>query len=150
MQQKKEKVSNEHTKEISIICSKYNHDKGEVINILNDVQSLVGFLPKTIQQAVAQELKVTEAKIGGLVGFYSFFRSYPLGKYVIKVCQGRSCSIRQAVDVLEAFKKTLNIEAGQTTIDGKITLVSSGCMGACGLGPITMVNDNTLETIRKM
>lgn len=143
MQQKKKKVSDEHLQEINSVCDKYNHDKGEIINVLNDVQNIVGYLPKVVQQAIAEVLGVTEAKVGGLVGFYSFFRTYPLGKHVITVCQGKSCSIRRASDVLETFKNELNLEPGQTSADGKITLVSSGCMGACGLGPVTMVDDQT-------
>lgn len=143
MQQKHKIVSQEHLENIKAICAKYEYSKGEIINILNDVQNIVGYLPKYIQQAVAENLGVSVAKIGGLVGFYSFFRSYPMGKHVITVCQGASCNKRNAAEVLEAFKRTLDLDVGHTTLNGKITLLSSDCMGACSLGPITMVNDES-------
>lgn len=143
MHQNRLKLSSEEMMAIRKICAKYNNDKGELINVLSDVQDYVGYLPKHAQKFVAVLLKVSEDKIGGLVAFYSFFRSYPQGKHIIRVCQGRSCSIKNGAEVLEAFKNELNLAPGQTSEDGKITLLASGCMGACGLGPVTMIDDET-------
>lgn len=143
MEENRQKLSAEDFVEIRKICAKYHNDKGELINVLHEVQEYVGYLPKHAQKAVAIQLGVSIDKIGGLVAFYSFFRTYPKGKHVIRVCQGRSCSMKNAADVLHSFKETLQLEPGQTTDDGKITLLASGCIGACGLGPVTMVDDET-------
>lgn len=143
MQEKRPKLSTEEILEIKKICSMYNMDKGELINVLSEVQDYIGYLPKQVQKLVAIHLKVSEDKIGGLVAFYSFFRSYPKGEHVIRVCLGQSCSARYAAAVMDTFKKELCLEPGQTSENGKFTLLTSGCMGACGLAPVTMIDDET-------
>ena len=92
---------------------------------------------------MARELNVPVAKVYGVVTFYSFFSMIPKGKHPISVCTGTACYVRGAENVLAEFKKTLKIDVGETTPDGKFSISCLRCVGACGLAPVVMVGDKT-------
>lgn len=121
--------------------------RGSLINVLHKAQSLFGYLPKEVQIFVADKLDIPVSQVYGVVSFYSFFTMIPKGKYPISVCLGTACYVRGADKVLEAFKKELNIEVGQTTKDGKFSLDALRCVGACGLAPVALVGDKVYGRI---
>ena len=121
--------------------------RGSLINVLHKAQSLFGYLPKEVQIFVADKLDIPVSQVYGVVSFYSFFTMIPKGKYHISVCLGTACYVRGADKVLEAFKKELNIEVGQTTKDGKFSLDALRCVGACGLAPVALVGDKVYGRI---
>lgn len=121
--------------------------RGALINVLHKAQSLFGYLPKEVQIFVADQLDIPVSQVYGVVSFYSFFTMIPKGKYPISVCLGTACYVRGADKVLEAFKKELNIEVGQTTKDGKFSLDALRCVGACGLAPVALVGDKVYGRI---
>ena len=121
--------------------------RGSLINVLHKAQSLFGYLPKEVQIFVAEKLDIPVSQVYGVVSFYSFFTMIPKGKYPISVCLGTACYVRGADKVLEAFKKELNIEVGQTTKDGKFSLDALRCVGACGLAPVALVGDKVYGRI---
>ena len=123
------------------ICNKFNNDPGELINVLHQTQDFLGYLPAEVQELIAECLHIPTAKVYGVVSFYAFFTMTPKGKYPISVCLGTACYVRGAEKVLDAFKKELNLEVGQTTPDGKFSLTCLRCVGACGLAPVAMVGD---------
>ncbi len=125
------------------VCASFNHDPGELINVLHKAQSIFGYLPPEVQEIVSKELKVPLAKVYGVVTFYSFFTMIPKGKHPISICTGTACYVRGAENVLDEFKKLLNIKVGETTEDGKFSLSCLRCVGACGLAPVVMVGDKT-------
>ena len=90
---------------------------------------------------MAKELGVPVSKVYGIVSFYSYFTMKPKGKYEISVCMGTACYVRGAENVLEELRKKLSIEPGETTPDGKFSLRSLRCVGACGLAPVMLVGD---------
>ena len=96
-----------------------------------------------MQEVVAEQLMVPVAKIYGVITFYSFFSMTPKGKHPVSICMGTACYVRGAEKVLEEFKKTLGIQVGQTTKDGKFSLSSLRCVGACDLAPVVMVGEKT-------
>ena len=100
------------------ICNKFNNDPGELINVLHQTQDFLGYLPAEVQELIAECLHIPTAKVYGVVSFYAFFTMTPKGKYPISVCLGTACYVRGAEQVLDAFKKELNLEVGQTTPDG--------------------------------
>ncbi|HCC69542.1 MAG TPA: NADH-quinone oxidoreductase subunit NuoE [Bacteroidales bacterium] len=128
---------------ISEIASSFNNDEHELINVLHKCQEHFGYLPAEVQEVISDKLQVPVAKIYGIVTFYSFFTITPKGQNPISICMGTACYVRGAEKVLEEFKKELNIEVGQTTNDGKFSLSSLRCVGACGLAPVVMVGDKT-------
>ena len=131
----------ERLDQVKEICSRFNNDRGELINVLHQTQGVLGYLPKEVQQVIATELNITAAEVYGVVSFYSFFTMTPKGKYPISTCMGTACYVRGAEKVLDEFKKKLNIEVGGTTEDGLFSLDSLRCVGACGLAPVAMVGE---------
>lgn len=135
------RLSEDKIKIIKDICAKFDNNAGEVINVLHQVQGKFGYLPAEVQELVAHQLKMPVAKVFGIVSFYSFFTMQPKGKHPINVCLGTACYVRGAEKVLEAFKRQLNIEVGESTADGKFSINCLRCVGACGLAPVAMIGD---------
>ncbi|HAF29227.1 MAG TPA: NADH-quinone oxidoreductase subunit NuoE [Bacteroidales bacterium] len=139
----KVKVKEKDLNTIKEICKSFDNKPGELINVLHKTQESFGYLPAEVQEVVAQELSVPVAKVYGVVTFYSFFTMLPKGKHPISICTGTACYVRGAENVLQEFKRQLNIEVGQTTDDGKFSLSCLRCVGACGLAPVVQVGDKT-------
>jgi NADP-reducing hydrogenase subunit HndA len=133
----------EDVNKIKEICASFNNDPQELINVLHKSQEHFGYLPAEVQEVISSELVVPVAKVYGVVTFYSFFTMTPKGKHPISICMGTACYVRGAEKVLEEFKKELGLQVGQTTTDGKFSLSSLRCVGACGLAPVVMVGDKT-------
>ncbi len=113
--------------------------KGELIRVLHTAQGIFGYLPREVQVHVAKKLGVPVSKVYGVVSFYSFFTMNPKGKYDISVCLGTACYVRGADSILQELKKQLSIDVGETTADGKFSLRTLRCVGACGLAPVVMI-----------
>ena len=133
----------EDVNKIKEICASFNNDPQELINVLHKCQEHFGYLPAEVQEVVSNELVVPVAKIYGVVTFYSFFTMTPKGKHPVSICMGTACYVRGAEKVLDEFKKELGLQVGQTSPDGKFSLSSLRCVGACGLAPVVMVGDKT-------
>ena len=125
------------------IAKSFRNEAGELINVLHKCQSEFGYLPAEVQEVVASELKVSVAKVYGVVTFYSFFTMIPKGEFPISICTGTACYVRGAENVLAEFKKELKIEVGETSEDGKFSLSCLRCVGACGLAPVVLVGEKT-------
>lgn len=135
------KMRQEHIEKIKEICKKFNNDGGELINVLHQTQSYIGYLPAEAQELIAKELNISVAKVYGVVSFYSFFTMTPKGEHPISVCMGTACYVRGAEKILDEFKRILNINVGETTADGKFSLTALRCIGACGLAPVITVGE---------
>nr|MBD3621247.1 NADH-quinone oxidoreductase subunit NuoE [Sunxiuqinia sp.] len=133
------KLAEKTINQIKEVCAQFGNQEGELINVLHQVQSKLGYLPAEVQEVIAKELKMSVAKVYGVVTFYSFFTMLPQGEYPISICMGTACYVRGAEQVLAEFKRQLNIEVGQTSPDGKFSLSSLRCVGACGLAPVVTV-----------
>ena len=133
----------EDVNKIKEICASFDNDPQELINVLHKCQEHFGYLPAEVQEVISNELVVPVAKIYGVVTFYSFFTMTPKGKHPISICMGTACYVRGAEKVLDEFKKELGLQVGQTTVNGKFSLSSLRCVGACGLAPVVMVGDKT-------
>lgn len=127
---------------IDAILQKYNYNKSSIIPIMQDIQKDYHYLPEEVLAYAAKHLNVSEAKIYGVATFYENFSLKPKGKYVIKVCDGTACHVRQSAPILEEFRKQLNVTAAcPTTEDKMFTVETVSCLGACGLAPVCTVND---------
>jgi NADH-quinone oxidoreductase subunit E/NADP-reducing hydrogenase subunit HndA len=134
-------LSNDKIEKIKAICSSFNNEKGEVINVLHKVQGTFGYLPEVVQEVIAKELDLSLAHVYGIVTFYSFFTMKPKGEHPISICMGTACYVRGAEKVLEEFKRQLNIKVGETTPDGKFSIDCLRCVGVCGLAPIAYIGN---------
>ena len=128
-------------KTIKDICQSFGNQSGELINVLHKTQEAFGYLPAEVQQVIAGELNVSEAKVYGVVTFYAFFTMKPKGLHKISVCMGTACYVRGAEKVVDELKKELKIKVGDVTPDGIFSLDCLRCVGACGLAPVMMIGD---------
>lgn len=115
--------------------------KGELIKVLHKAQGIFGYLPEEVQKFVGKKMDVSTAKVFGVVSFYSYFTMTPKGEHDIAICMGTACYVRGAEKVLDAIKRETGCEVGKTTEDGKFSITSLRCVGACGLAPVVMVGE---------
>lgn len=130
--------------ELAQLLDKYRGTRGCVIPVLQQAQTIFGYLPKDVLLTISKEIDVPISQIYGVVTFYAQFHLNPRGKNIVRSCQGTACHVRGAKLVLEAIKEKLGLAEGQvTTPDLKFTLETVACIGACGLAPCVMINDDT-------
>jgi NADH-quinone oxidoreductase subunit E/NADP-reducing hydrogenase subunit HndA len=141
------KLSEKTIGQIKEVCSDFRNQGSELINVLHQVQSKLGYLPAEVQEVIAKELNISVAKVYGVVTFYSFFTMIPMGEHPISICMGTACYVRGSELVLEEFKRQLKVEVGQSTPDGKFSLNCLRCVGACGLAPVVMVGEKVFGRV---
>lgn len=118
-----------------------NLDKSEnLIEVLHEVQGLIGFIPKYVQKEVAKALNLAPGEVTSVISFYAHFSEKPKGKYQIAICKGTACYVKGSVDIIDRIKKEYDLQAGESTDDGLFSLEIVRCLGACGLGPVMTVN----------
>ncbi|MBR4942375.1 MAG: NAD(P)H-dependent oxidoreductase subunit E [Clostridia bacterium] len=115
---------------------------GALVQVLQKAQLIYGYLPLEVQITIAEGLDVSLEEVYGVVTFYSFFSTVPKGKYRISVCLGTACYVKGSQDLLDELEVQLGIKSGSITPDGKFSLDACRCVGACGLAPVLMVNDD--------
>ena len=115
---------------------------GAALPALQKAQEIYGYLPIEVQQMVAEALDMPLAEIYGISTFYSMFSLYPKGTYQISVCLGTACYVKGSGDIYNALQQKLGISSGECTPDGKFSLDACRCIGACGLAPVIMINDD--------
>ena len=124
------------------IIEKRKNEPGAIMPVLQEAQSVYGYLPIEVQQMVADGLGVPLSEVFGVATFYSQFSLTPKGKYNISVCLGTACYVKGSGKILEELSKELGIEAEECTEDGKFSLTACRCIGACGLAPVITINDD--------
>ena len=117
-------------------------EPGCLMPIMQQAQDIFGYLPEDVQHIIAKELDIPVSDVYGVATFYAQFNLEPKGKYTISVCLGTACYVKGAQLVLDELEKELGVPAGSTTSDGLFTLNATRCLGACGLAPVIMVNDD--------
>ncbi|NLV82133.1 MAG: NAD(P)H-dependent oxidoreductase subunit E [Synergistaceae bacterium] len=132
----------EEVAKLDEIIAKYKETPGGLIPVLEEAQVALGFLPASVQKRVAKGLNLPVSRVYGVVTFYSFFSMTPRGRHTVRVCLGTACYVRGGKALAEAIKKDLKIDDGGTTEDRRFTFESVRCLGACGLGPVVVVNDD--------
>jgi NADH:ubiquinone oxidoreductase subunit E len=123
------------------VIERYQEKPGALIPVLQLAQGIFGYLPEPVLKHIAKRMRKPYSEVAGVVGFYSFFSTVPRGRNLIRVCLGTACYVRGGMQVLEALKKELNIDVGETTDDQEFSLEVARCFGACGLAPVITVND---------
>lgn len=125
------------------VFEKYLDTRGALIPVLQEAQEIYGYLPKEVMQRIAGELGLPFSKVFGVATFYAQFHLKPRGRNIIRVCQGTACHVRGAAKVFDTVSKKLGVGRNETTGDLRYTLETVACLGACGLAPVMMVNDDT-------
>lgn len=135
-------LDEEITLKLDEIIGKYRGQPTGLIQVLHRAQEIVGYVPREVQERVADGLNVPLSDVYGVVTFYTLFSLKPKGKYKISVCAGTACYVRGTAQILESLGQELMIKPGETTDDGKFSVEVVRCLGACGLGPVMMINED--------
>ena len=138
--------------EVNEIMKPYKQEKDNLIQILNEVQEKYGYIPKIAQMEISKYLNIPMAEIYGVITFYAGFTLEPKGKYNISVCLGTACFVKGSQAILDRLKERLKLEEGQTSSDGKFSIDTTRCVGACGIAPVFTVNGEVYghATVKKL
>ena len=123
------------------VIARHKGEPGALMPVLQEAQNIFGYVPKDVQQLIADGLGTTLAEVYGVATFYAQFSLEPKGQYVVGVCLGTACYVKGSQKVLDKLAEELAIPVGRTTPDGLFTLNATRCLGACGLAPVMMIND---------
>jgi NADH-quinone oxidoreductase subunit E/NADP-reducing hydrogenase subunit HndA len=129
--------------EIDRIINQYKNKPGSSIPVLQRCQGIVGYLPPVVQKRIAKGLNLSAAEIHSIVSFYSFFTMKPRGDHNIRICLGTACYVKRVEEVLNKIKADLKIDVGDVTEDKKFSLETVRCLGACGLAPVMVIDEET-------
>ena len=133
-------MSSQYSSLVKETVSQYHHDREELVPMLRSLNDAIGFLPKDVLQEVSQELQISESHTYGVATFYSMLSVEKKGKHVVKVCESAPCHVVGGRELIKAIRDELDIEAGETTKDGKFSFELVSCLGVCGVGPVMMVD----------
>ena len=127
--------------EVNIIIENHKTVKGPLIPVLHKIQGLFGYLPEDMLHLVSLGLNIPMTEIYGVASFYSNFSLVPKGEHIIRVCLGTACYVKGAQLIIDELSKELGVNVGETTEDGKFTFEAARCLGACGLAPVMMIDE---------
>jgi NADH-quinone oxidoreductase subunit E len=122
---------------------RYDGAPGELIPLLQSAQEHFGYIPRRAISYISSVTGVPESEVYGVITFYSQFRLQPMGKHVIRTCDGTACHVSGARMIIDTIEDELGVEIGGTTDDGLFTLSIVACLGCCSLAPVIMINDET-------
>lgn len=124
------------------VIEEYQDQAGGVIPVLQQAQDIYGYLPMEVQSMIASGLGMSLSEVYGIVTFYSQFSLTPKGENRISICMGTACYVKGSGKIVEALQEKLSIGVGECTQDGMFSLDTARCIGACGLAPVILINDD--------
>jgi len=127
---------------VNKVLQKHQYDKSLLVDILQDIQSESGYLPKEALVETSEGLGIPLSRVYSVATFFKAFSLKPRGRHIINVCMGTACHVRGAVKVLEKIEQELGVKTGETTPDLKYTLETVNCVGACALGPMIIIGED--------
>jgi len=143
-----EELSPEQWIRIGSVIERQRTKPGSLIPVLEDIQEIVGYLPRSVQEEVASGLRLPLSEVSGVVSFYSFFTTIPRGKHLCRVCLGTACYVRGGQKNVNRLVELLQVAPGGTTEDREFSLETVRCLGACGLAPVLMVDEDTHKQVK--
>ncbi|OPL07397.1 MAG: hypothetical protein AVO33_05690 [delta proteobacterium ML8_F1] len=142
-------LTEENFKALDELLNRYEKVPGPLMPLLQGAQDIFTCIPEEVQSYIAQKARIPLAEIYGVVTFYSQFRMTPRGENVISVCLGTACYVKGSQHIMDRISKDLGIGIGETSKDGRFTLVGTRCIGACGLAPIVTVNEDVYGKVKE-
>ena len=132
----------EQEERLAAVISEHKDKPGALIPVLQKAQEIYGYLPVEVEEKIADGLGISLEKVYEVVTFYAQFALNPKGRYNISVCLGTACYVKGSGDIYNKLSETLGVGEGECTPDGKFSLESCRCVGACGLAPVLLVNED--------
>jgi NADH:ubiquinone oxidoreductase subunit E len=138
----------EQVAKLDEIIARFKGKPGGLIPVLEEAQVILEYLPIPIQKRIAEGLNLPLAQVYGVVTFYSLFTMKPRGRHTVRVCLGTACYVRGGKAIAENIARAYNVEEGETTVDRRFTYETIRCLGACGLAPVIVVDENVHGRIK--
>ncbi|MDR3615853.1 MAG: bidirectional hydrogenase complex protein HoxE [Candidatus Obscuribacterales bacterium] len=132
---------------IDATMRKHGYKPSTLIETLHTAQQSFGYLDEYALRYVAKSLTVPLSKVYGVATFYNLFRLKPQGEHTCVVCLGTACYIKGAAKILSAVEQTTHVQMGQTTADNKISLLTARCLGACGIAPAAVLDEQVIGNL---
>ncbi len=129
--------------QIKAVIAKHKHKAGSVITVLRKCQDIVGYLPTELINEISDGLNLPRSEVFGVASFYSLFLFEPKGRNKVKMCMGTACYVKGTAEIRNRISDHYNVKDGENTEDMKYSLESVRCVGACGLAPVVIVNEDT-------
>jgi NADH-quinone oxidoreductase subunit E len=139
---KKDEMKNQFSN-FKVELWKYQGESGALIPLLQSAQESYGYIPESAIDHISEIVGIPSADIYGVITFYSQFRLKPMGKNIIKVCDGTACHVNSSTAIIKTIESELQISNDETTEDGLFTMQKVACLGCCSLSPVIMINDET-------
>jgi len=121
---------------------------GSIIGVLRECQDVVGWLPVELIDYISDGLNLSRSEVFGVASFYSLFSLTPKGRHLIKVCMGTACYVKGIKEVISRIDNEYQVKEGCTTDDRRFSLEAVRCLGACGLAPVVVVNEDTYGDVK--
>jgi NADH-quinone oxidoreductase subunit E len=144
----KAELSKKLQADIKALCQLYPSKQAALLPTLHSVQNQLGHLSDQAMIEIAELLEISPAQVLDTAGFYDQYTRQKRGQHLIGVCESLSCEICGCEEILQALKKKLGVEPGQTTADGKFTLITMQCLGACDFAPAVLIDENLHKTVK--
>jgi len=136
----RESQANETSRVATVLARYACGDPGDLVNILHDLQAEFRYLTEAALRETASYLRLPRAQVYGVASFYHGFHTEPRGEHTCTVCMGTACHVRGAPRLLEQLERDTGIAAGETTPDLSLNLEEVGCVGACAIGPLVIID----------
>lgn len=132
----------EQAEKLKKVIEEHKSTPGCLMPVLQEAQAIYGYLPIEVQTMISDGLGISLSEVYGVATFYTQFSLTPKGKHRISLCLGTACYVKGADKILAALEKKLGVKCGECTADGLFSLDSCRCVGACGLAPVMMIDDD--------
>lgn len=142
-------LSEDVKKKIIELQKNYPNKRSALIPALHMAQGEVGYLPKPVQEEVAELFQIDSNEVHSVVTFYDMFYEEPVGKHILHVCKNLSCMLRGGDGLLQKLCSRLQINPHETTADGEFTIIPSECLAACDRAPMLLVDDEVVGSVKE-
>jgi len=140
-------LSESACKQIQDLIGQYPRKRSALIPSLHLVQKELGYISRDTMREIAEIFEISPNEVHEVTSFYTMFHRNPVGKYVLQVCTNISCQLCNAEGIMDHLTNRLGIKPGDTSPDGKLTLVEVECLGSCGTSPVVQINDDYHEEL---
>jgi len=141
-------ITTEMWSQIDKIIADNKSVPGSIIGVLRECQDVVGWLPVELIDYISDGLNLSRSEVFGIVSFYSLFSLTPKGRHRIKVCMGTACYVKGIKEVISRIDNQYQVKEGCTTEDRRFSLEAVRCLGACGLAPVVVVDQDTYGNVK--
>ena len=141
-------IQNDMWTQIDEIITANRNIPGSVIGVLRECQDVVGYLPVELIDYISNGLNLSRSEVYGVASFYSLFSFEPKGRHLIKVCMGTACYVKGIKEAVSRIENKYGLKEGGTSEDRRFTLEAVRCLGACGLAPVVVVDQDTYGAVK--